>query len=136
MFFSLAIILLGGLGAGALFKKLRLPAIIGMLLVGVLAGPCVLNLFDESILSISADLRKTALVIILMKAGLSLDLGDLGLFDGLVLRAEHPPPPVGIDVVDVLERDGERRHGRAVCLGDEVARARRLLGSRLLCCCL
>lgn len=77
MFFSLAIILLGGLGAGALFKKLRLPAIIGMLLVGVLAGPCVLNLFDESILSISADLRKTALVIILMKAGLSLDLGDL-----------------------------------------------------------
>lgn len=77
MFFSLAIILLGGLGAGALFKRLRLPAIIGMLLVGVLAGPCVLNLFDESILSISADLRKTALVIILMKAGLSLDLGDL-----------------------------------------------------------
>lgn len=77
MFSSLAVILLGGLGAGALFKRLRLPSIIGMLLVGVAAGPCALGLLDDSILAISADLRKIALVIILLKAGLSLDLGDL-----------------------------------------------------------
>lgn len=77
MFLSLAVILLGGLGAGALFKRLRLPSIIGMLLVGVLAGPCALNLLDESVLAISADLRKIALVIILLKAGLSLNLADL-----------------------------------------------------------
>lgn len=77
MFLSLAVILLGGLGAGALFKKLRLPSIVGMLLVGVLAGPCALGLLDESILAISADLRKIALVIILLKAGLSLNLADL-----------------------------------------------------------
>ena len=77
MFLSLAVILLGGLGAGALFKRLRLPSIVGMLLVGVLAGPCALGLLDESILAISADLRKIALVIILLKAGLSLNLADL-----------------------------------------------------------
>ena len=77
MFLSLAVILLGGLGAGALFKRLRLPSIVGMLLVGAIAGPCALNLLDESVLAISADLRKTALVIILLKAGLSLNLADL-----------------------------------------------------------
>ena len=77
MFLSLAVILLGGLGAGALFKRLRLPSIVGMLLVGAIAGPCALNLLDESVHAISADLRKTALVIILLKAGLSLNLADL-----------------------------------------------------------
>ena len=77
MFLSLAVILLGGLGAGALFKRLQLPSIVGMLLVGAIAGPCAFNLLAESVLAISADLRKTALVIILLKAGLSLNLADL-----------------------------------------------------------
>ena len=77
MLTSLALIFLVGLALAALCQKLKLPRIIGMLATGILLGPCVLNVLDGSILSISADLRKLALVIILLKAGLSLDLGDL-----------------------------------------------------------
>ncbi len=77
MLTSLALIFLIGLALAALCQKLKLPRILGMLLTGILLGPCVLNVLDGSILSISADLRKLALVIILLKAGLSLDLGDL-----------------------------------------------------------
>ena len=61
----------------ALCSLLRLPRIIGMLFTGILLGPYVLGLLDPSILAISADLRQMALIIILIKAGLSLDLGDL-----------------------------------------------------------
>ena len=77
MLTSLALIFLVGLSLGAIFQKLKLPKIIGMLLTGVLLGPYVLDLLDPSILSISADLRKMALIIILIKAGLSLDIKDL-----------------------------------------------------------
>lgn len=77
MLTSLALILLMGLGAAAVFDALRLPRIIGMLLTGILLGPCVLNALDPAILGISAELRQMALVIILLKAGLSLDLRDL-----------------------------------------------------------
>lgn len=77
MLTSLALVFLVGLALAALCQKLKLPRIIGMLATGILLGPCVLNVLDGSILSISADLRKLALVIILLKAGLSLDLGDL-----------------------------------------------------------
>lgn len=77
MLTSLAYVFLGGLALAALCEKIRLPRIIGMLFTGILLGPYVLNLLDPSILSVSADLRQLALVIILMKAGLSLDLGDL-----------------------------------------------------------
>ncbi len=62
---------------GAICQKLRLPKIIGMLLTGVILGPYVLGLLDEKIMNISPELRKMALVIILIKAGLSLDLRDL-----------------------------------------------------------
>ena len=77
MLTSLALIFLGGLSLAALFQKLKLPRIIGMLIAGILLGPFVLNWLDPSILGISADLRKMALVIILIKAGLSLNLKDL-----------------------------------------------------------
>ena len=77
MLTSLALVFLAGLALAALCQKLRLPRILGMLLTGVLLGPCVLNWLDPSILSVSADLRKIALIIILLKAGLSLDLSDL-----------------------------------------------------------
>ena len=77
MLTSLAYIFLAGLALAALCQKLGLPRIIGMLFTGILLGPCVLNLLDPSILSISADLRKIALIIILLKAGLSLNLADL-----------------------------------------------------------
>ena len=77
MLTSLALIFLVGLAAAAICQQLRLPRIIGMLFTGILLGPCVLNWLDPSILSISADLRQMALIIILIKAGLSLDLTDL-----------------------------------------------------------
>lgn len=77
MLFSIAILLLLGMSLGALCKKLHLPALTGMLLAGILLGPYALNLIDSSILSISADLRKIALIIILIRAGLSLNLEDL-----------------------------------------------------------
>lgn len=71
MLFSLAIILLLGLCAGALFARLRLPALMGMLLAGIAIGPHALNLIDDSLLAISADIRRIALIVILMRAGLS-----------------------------------------------------------------
>lgn len=77
MLTSLALIFLAGLAMAALCSLLRLPRIIGMLFTGILLGPYVLGLLDPSILAISADLRQIALIIILIKAGLSLDLGDL-----------------------------------------------------------
>lgn len=77
MLLSIALIMLFGLFAGNIFKKIRLPYIIGMLVVGILLGPYVLDLLDESILNISGDLRQIALIIILMKAGLTLDISDL-----------------------------------------------------------
>ena len=77
MLTSLALIFLVGLAMGAICQRLKLPRIIGMLITGIVLGPFVLNLLDSSMLSISADLRKMALIIILLKAGLSLDIEDL-----------------------------------------------------------
>lgn len=77
MLTSLGFILLAGPAMAALCGKIGLPRIIGMLITGILLGPYVLDLLDPSILSISADLRQMALIIILLKAGLSLDLADL-----------------------------------------------------------
>ena len=77
MLTSLSLIFLVGLATGAICGYLKLPRIIGMLVTGIVLGPYVLDLLDPSILSISADLRKMALIIILLKAGLSLNLEDL-----------------------------------------------------------
>lgn len=77
MLTSLSLIFLVGLAMGAICGYLKLPRIIGMLVTGIVLGPYVLDLLDPSILSISADLRKMALIIILLKAGLSLNLEDL-----------------------------------------------------------
>lgn len=77
MLTSIALILLLGLLFGSLFTKMKLPGLLGMILVGILLSPNALNLIDDSILSISADLRRVALVIILTRAGLSLELSDL-----------------------------------------------------------
>ena len=77
MLTSLSLIFLVGLAMAAICRQIKLPRIIGMLLIGIVLGPYVLNVLDPSILSISADLRKMALIIILLKTGLSLDLKDL-----------------------------------------------------------
>ena len=77
MLLSLALIFLLGMILGSLFKKLKLPALLGMLLTGILLSPHFFNLLDSSILNISADLRQIALIIILTRAGLNLDIQDL-----------------------------------------------------------
>ena len=77
MLISVSLILLIGAFSGWVCTKLRLPSLLGMMLTGVLIGPYVLNLIDASILNISADLRKIALIIILTRAGLTLDINDL-----------------------------------------------------------
>ena len=77
MLTSLALIFLVGMSLGWLVTRLRLPSLLGMLLTGILLGPYVLNLLDDSILGISADLRQLALIIILTRAGLSLNIEDL-----------------------------------------------------------
>ena len=77
MLLSIALILLVGMFMGWLCKKIKLPGLLGMLFTGIILGPYVLNFIDDSILNISADLRKIALIIILTRAGLSLDIKDL-----------------------------------------------------------
>lgn len=77
MLLSISLILIIGMSMGWICKKIKLPSLLGMLATGIVLGPYVLNLLDESILGISADLRKMALVIILTRAGLGLDLSGL-----------------------------------------------------------
>ena len=77
MLLSIALIMLVGMAAAMLSKKVGLPGLVGMILTGAILGPCVLNLIDDSILNISSELRKIALIIILTRAGLTLNLDDL-----------------------------------------------------------
>ena len=77
MLMSIACILLLGMMMGWLCKKVHLPGLLGMLVTGIVLGPYALNLIDVSILNISSELRKIALIIILARAGLSLNLEDL-----------------------------------------------------------
>lgn len=74
---SMAVILLSALLLGSIFKKIKLPSLIGMLIIGIVLGPHVLNLIAPNIMAVSADLRQLALIIILTRAGLSLDLKTL-----------------------------------------------------------
>lgn len=77
MLFSIALILLLGMVMGTFCKKIKLPGLMGMIVTGILLGPHVFHLIDESILNISAELRKIALIIILTRAGLTLNIADL-----------------------------------------------------------
>ena len=77
MLFSLTLIFLSGIVLGSIFNRLKLPQLLGMLLTGIILGPYLLNLLDPKILSISTDLRQIALIIILTRAGLNLNINDL-----------------------------------------------------------
>lgn len=77
MLYSISLILLLGMFLGFLCKKIRLPSLVGMIATGIILGPFVLNIIDSKLLSISTELRRIALIIILMRAGLSLDLSGL-----------------------------------------------------------
>lgn len=77
MLYSIALVLIVGMTLGWACKKIKLPSLIGMLATGIIFGPYVLGILDESLLGISAELRKIALIIILTRAGLSLDMSGL-----------------------------------------------------------
>lgn len=77
MLTSIALIILLGIFMGSIFTKLKLPSLVGMILTGIILGPHMLNLLDSSIIGISSELRQIALVIILTRAGLALDIKDL-----------------------------------------------------------
>ncbi|MFR3243691.1 MAG: cation:proton antiporter [Lachnospira sp.] len=77
MLLSIALILLVGMSMGWICRKIKLPGLLGMLITGIVLGPYVLNMLDIKLLGISADLRKIALIIILTRAGLGLDLTSL-----------------------------------------------------------
>ena len=77
MLLSVSLILIVGMSMGWICQKVKLPSLLGMLLTGIVLGPYVLNLLDESILGISSELRKIALIIILTRAGLGLDVSGL-----------------------------------------------------------
>lgn len=77
MLLSIALILLVGMTLGWICKKCKLPSLLGMLAAGILLGPYVLDLIDGSILAISSEIRKIALIIILTRAGLSLDISGI-----------------------------------------------------------
>lgn len=77
MLASLGLIFLGGMILGKILNRMGMPSLLGMLIAGIVLGPNALNLLDASILSISSDLRQMALVIILTRAGLSLNIHDL-----------------------------------------------------------
>ncbi len=74
---SFAVIVLSALLLGSICKKLRLPSLVGMLIIGIVFSPHLLNLISPSILGISPDLRQLALIIILTRAGLNLNFADL-----------------------------------------------------------
>ena len=115
MLTSLALIFLCGLPLGSIFQKIKLPPLLGMIITGIILGPHTLNLIDQSVLSISSDLRQIALIIILTRAGLNLDINSLkkvgrpailmcfvpACFEiiGMVLLA---PPLLGISIFDAL----------------------------------
>ncbi len=77
MILSFALIILFGLFSGCVFSKIRMPPLFGMIITGIVIGPYVLNWIDASVLAISADIRKIALIIILIRAGLSLNIKDM-----------------------------------------------------------
>lgn len=113
MLISVALILVCGFALSGIFQKLRLPGLLGMLITGIVLGPYVLNLIDSNLLAVSSDLREIALIVILARAGLSLDIKDLkkvgrpailmcfvpATFEiiGAVLLA---PPLLGVSVVE------------------------------------
>lgn len=77
MLISITLILFSGMFLGFLCKKIKFPSLFGMIIAGIIIGPHMLNLLDSSVLNISAELRKIALIIILIRAGLKLDINDL-----------------------------------------------------------
>lgn len=77
MLLSLSLIIIIGFALSGIFKHFKLPGLLGMIITGIILGPYALNLISQDILNISSELRKIALIVILMRAGLTIDLNDL-----------------------------------------------------------
>ena len=92
MLISIALIMFSGLFAGWLYRKIRFPALFGMIPAGILIAPHMLGLLDENILNISAEIRRIALIIILIRAGLKPNLSDLKRSTGLRYCSALFPP--------------------------------------------
>lgn len=88
---SIALIIILGLLANYLFMKLKLPGLLGMLILGIIMGPYVFNQLDESILIISSDLRKLALIIILLRAGLGISKSNLNKVGKTAIKMSFIP---------------------------------------------
>ena len=102
MLTSLAYIFLVGLAMAAIVQRIHLPRIVGMLMTGIILGPFVLDLLDPSILGISGELRKMALIVILIKAGLSLDIPSLRKVGRPALMMSFVPALCEVGAVVVL----------------------------------
>lgn len=102
MLLSLSLMILVGLTLSEIFKKLRIPHIIGYIITGILLGPFVLNLIDINILNIKADLRQIAWIVILLRAGLSLNIKDLKRIGRLALFMAFIPATFEIVGIVIL----------------------------------
>ena len=102
MLFSLALIFIIGLILGEIFKKINLPSFLGMIITGIILGPYALNLIDGDILNISKDLREIALIVILLRAGLSLDITDLKAIGRPAILMSFVPATLEIIAVALL----------------------------------
>lgn len=113
MLISIGLILIIGFGLYGVFVKLRLPGLLGLLLAGILLGPHAFDLIDPSLLAISADLREIALIVILVRAGLSLDLKDLRKV-GRCLACGHRPGHAQTDAAGIWTEKARSAisHGR------------------------
>ncbi|MDA3931544.1 MAG: cation:proton antiporter [Tenericutes bacterium] len=102
MFLSLALIIVLSISLFAIFDKLNLPGLLAFIITGIILGPFVLDLISEDILNISADLRKIALVVILIRAGLSLDINDLKAVGRPAIMLSFLPAIFEIILIGVL----------------------------------
>ena len=119
MLLSLSLILILGMFMGWICRKMKLPALLGMLITGIILGPYGLNLLDGSILGISAELRKIALIIILTRAGLGLDLSGLKKIGRPAVLMCFVPASFGYDSAGT-KTNGSKRirvgcYGRSTC---------------------
>jgi len=102
MLFSLALIIIVGFTLSGIFNRIRIPGIIAMIITGILLGPYVLDCISQDILNISPDLREIALIVILLKAGLTLDLKDLKKVGRPALLLSFVPATLEILTIVIL----------------------------------
>ncbi|MFA7507391.1 MAG: cation:proton antiporter, partial [Bacilli bacterium] len=102
MLLSISLIIIISLLLGKIFNLLKLPSILGMLLTGILMGPYLLNLIDNNVLNISTELRQIALIVILIRAGLSLNIKDLKKVGKPAILLSFLPATIEVIVITFL----------------------------------